>query len=92
MTGEDLLRALIREEIGRNLKRGDRVDFYPWAVEDNNVSIVFDTEKDMFWAYVEDKETGKTQKKLLPNEDEARHWARQMIDQKRQKGFAQDDA
>lgn len=88
MTGERLLRALIREEIGRNLRRGERVDYYPWSVDDINVSIIYDNETNKFWAFVEEISTGKVNKKLLPDEAEARHWARQQIDDMRRKEFS----
>ena len=75
------LRALIREEMGhRSQQKGARIDFYPWSVEETNISIVRDVEKDGYWAYVEDKETGKTIRKLHPTEEEARHWARAKIE------------
>lgn len=90
MTGEKLLRALIREEIGRNLRRGERVDFYPWRVDDTRVSIIYDMEQDQYWAYVEELSSGKVQKKLLPSEEEAQHWARQVLNTMRQKEFARD--
>jgi len=90
MTGEKLLRMLIREEIGRSFMRGERVDFYPWTSDVTNVTIIKDIEGDQCWAYVEELSSGEVQKKLLPSEEEAQHWARQMSDVIRRKELSRD--
>lgn len=91
MTGETLLRQLIREEIGRSFMRGERIDFYPWHTENTNVSIIRDAESEGFWVFVEeltgDSSEGKIHKKRLPSEEEAQHWARQVIDDLQRKEF-----
>jgi hypothetical protein len=88
MTGKSLLRRLIREEVGRGFMRGERVDFYPWRVDDTNVSVIYDAGSDKFWAFIEETPSGEFEKKSFPSEEEARHWARQVLDRKRRDDFS----
>lgn len=83
-----LLHALVREEIGRNLKKGERIDFTPWSTEQRKIAIFPDVSTGQYWAEIYGDEGDL--RKLLPTEDEANHWARSTWDLLQRKKNATD--
>lgn len=81
------LRRIIREEIGRNLRSGERLDHYPWVADDIRVRIYPDAIQEKWWAEVE-VEPGKVIRALKPNQEEASFWAREQWEKARRKKFA----
>jgi hypothetical protein len=84
---------LIREEIGRNLRSGERFDAYPWNADDTNIEIYPDGDSDLWWASVEipdgdDESSTKTVRAVKPSQEEAAHWARQEWEKFQRKKFA----
>lgn len=83
-----LLRALIREEIGRNQRAAERIDFYPWCTPDEKVSIFSNLSDENFTVAAEDLETGEVVQDDFEDQDEAKHWANQRVDRWRREKFA----
>jgi len=83
-----LLRTFLREEIARNLRRGERVDHYPWISEESRITIIFDIQNDQYLTTVENLSTGETETKGLPSEEEAKHWARTISDKIQRDNFS----
>lgn len=81
---EELIRIFVREEIGRNLRRGEHTDAYPWNNADGGVSISYDPEEDSYLVTATLGDRQETTRKK--SEEEAKHWARNTLD-----GFTRDD-
>jgi len=86
ITGHQL-RTLIREEIGRNLRSGERLDHYPWITDDIKVQIYPDGVTDKWWAVVEPEE-GEPLRVSRPTQEEATIWARLEWEKIRRKKFS----
>ena len=81
------LRCLIREEIGRNLRSGERLDHYPWVADDIKVEIYPDAASEQWWALVE-IEPGNVVRTSKSSQEEANFWAREQWEKARRKKFA----
>lgn len=85
-----LLRCFIREEISRDFKTG-RLDQYPWDTAGNHITIYLDPADERFIVNVADSEFNTIEQSKKNSEEEARHWARTIVDDLRREEFSQED-
>lgn len=73
-------KEILKEEIGRDLKAGQRIDHYPWTTEHFNINLYPVNNRDAWNAEITDRDQEVVYSEDFPSEEEAKHWARMAKD------------